>query len=59
MVLWRMCKHRRAGGTGRWSYVELHELYRPQIIEGGRIKRMMWVGHVALMRQTMLVSGID
>jgi hypothetical protein len=44
------------GGTGRWSFMNCT---RPQIIEGGRIKRMMWAEHVERMRWTKLVPGID
>jgi len=43
------------GGVAR-SY---RNCIRPQINEGGQIKRMMWAVHVACMQRTNLVSGND
>jgi len=47
-------REEQEGGVARGNM----NCIRPQIIEGGQIK-MMWAVHVACMRRTNLVSGID
>jgi hypothetical protein len=55
MVVRRMYGSKRAKGAGRWSCESFMNCTRPQVIEGGRIKRRMWAEHIARMRRTKLV----
>jgi hypothetical protein len=61
-VLRRIFGPKRDGVTGGWTELyneELHDLYSsPSIIRIIKLRRMMWVGHVARMGEKMNVCRL-